>query len=124
MIDNANRLNMRKSAAWLPVINLDNLGSELPSVLYNDGNSVYLCYNSGNVCVVDIAGGHLKYMVRPELPVVRTNLTNSGAKWHDGKLWLSYHRHNDHANTWVASLDSLTRSWQIYHLKQRVLIIL
>lgn len=120
MIDNANRLNMRKSAAWLPVINLDNLGSELPSVLYNDGNSVYLCYNSGNVCVVDIAGGHLKYMVRPELPVVRTNLTNSGAKWHDGKLWLSYHRHNDHANTWVASLDSLTRSWQIYNLKQRV----
>lgn len=102
------------------LLNLANISDSLPSYLSTDGERLYLCYDSGKVCVIDISSGLLEYMGNPDLPKQENRISNSGIKWNNGRMWMAYHRRNDHSNTWIASLDTATREWDVRHIDKEL----
>lgn len=118
VIDTENNLCAVKNGERKKILNLDSLGNDLPSALYGTDDKIYLCYDNGNVCVIDADLGQLEYMSRPELPKKGMRLANSGAKWTGGRLLIPYHKHNDRSNTWIAVLDTLSREWQVNHINK------
>lgn len=120
VIDMENNLCAVRNGERKKILNLDSLGNDLPSALYGTDDKIYLCYDNGNVCVIDAGLGQLEYMSRPELPKKGMRLANSGAKWAGGRLLIPYHKHNDRSNTWIARLDTLSREWQVSHINKLV----
>lgn len=95
------------------IANIGSVANELPSAIHESNGKMYLCYDNGNVCVVNLHSGLLEYMSRATLPKMRSQLINGRAKWLNGKLWLSFQRHNHNDSSWLASLDTVGKEWNV-----------
>lgn len=95
------------------IANIGSVANELPSAIQEDNGYMYLCYDNGNVCAVNLHSGLLKYMSQATLPKMRSQLVNGKARWRNGKLWLPFQRHNRNDSTWLASLDTAGWRWNV-----------
>lgn len=95
------------------IANIGSVADELPSAIHEEAGKMYLCYDNGNVCVVNLHSGLFEYMSRASLPKMRSQLINGKARWLSGKLWLPFQRHNRNDSSWMASLDTVGREWNV-----------
>lgn len=95
------------------IANIGSVANELPSAIQERNGNMYLCYDNGNVCVVNLNSGLLEYMSQATLPKMHSQLVNGKARWRNGKLWLPFQRHNRNDSSWLASLDTAGRQWNV-----------
>lgn len=120
LIDTTNTLFRFDDDRKEPLINLNRINDNLPDIISTDGDNIYLCYDDGNVCVINQQNGMLKYKGAPLLPKAVMRHTNAGVKWYAGKLWTAFNRHNNLHNTWIASLDTVEWKWDTKHFNRMI----
>lgn len=98
-----------------PLLALGNISRELPSYVSAPDSLLYLCYDDGKVCEVEIVSGLVRTVSAPPLPVTNTRIANGGVKWNGGTMWIVFHRRNDNGNTWFAGFDPTARKWRTEH---------
>lgn len=94
-------------------IDLAHISKEMPVAISVRGNTLYLCFDSGKVCAVNLADGLIVYAGSPQMPAGEMRLANGGIKWNGDKLMAVFHRHNKRANSWIASLDTADWKWTL-----------
>lgn len=95
------------------IINLNRISQNLPGAISTAGNNIFLCYDNGKVCALDISSGMLKHMGGPALPTGTMRLTKTGVRWNNSHLSVAFHKHNDNHHTWIATLDTLRWDWKL-----------
>ena len=111
VIDSAGML-FTPDAPDIPKINLAHISNDLPVAISVAGNSLFLCFDSGKICALNISDGLIRYAGAPNMPSGEMRLTN-GIKWRGDKLMAAFQRHNRRDNSWIASLDTADWKWTL-----------
>lgn len=120
IIDAENNLCTVEDKERRAVINIGAVANELPSAIYGDGDRTYLCYDNGNVCVINLRTRLLESISRAPLPEMKSRIINGIARCRNGKIWIPYRRHNDNGTSWMASLDTATCDWNVRQLDRMI----
>lgn len=115
-IDHSNNLCKLYRNTFQSVFNLTSISKDLPACLLTVGTETFLCYESGLVGIVDLKEGLVKHIENPDLPYENLRLINANVKYRNGKIWMPFHKNNDKAHSWFASLDIKTRKWDHVHI--------
>ena len=120
IIDQENNLSQVKNHTNRKYLGLESIGKYVPFWLSVKDGKIYLLYVDGKVCVVSRDSGMIEFMASPQLTGENWRLINSGIKWHNGKLWLSFYVPGNNDKGLIAVLDPLDDSWSMRHLNEIV----
>ncbi|MDE7418810.1 MAG: helix-turn-helix transcriptional regulator [Muribaculaceae bacterium] len=120
IIDQDNNLAHVQNDTNQKCLSLASIGKDMPFWLSVKDGKIYLLYGDGKVCVVSRDSGMIEYMACLPLTGENWRLINSGIKWHNGRLWLSFYVPGNNDKGLIAVLDPLDGSWSMRHLNEIV----
>ena len=118
IIDDENTLYNVHKDRHRKIISLDSFGKDIPLRLSLHKGKIYLLYSDGKVCVVHQDSGTVEFVASPPIAAEGWRLINSGIRWHDGKLWLSFYVPGNNDEGLMAVLDTADGSWILRYFKE------
>ncbi len=120
VIDQENNLTHLQNDTNRRYLNLDSICNDVPFELSVKDGKIYLLYSDGKVCVENLDSSTIELMASPPLTEENWRLINSGVRWHNGKLWLSFYIPGNNDKGLIAVLDPLDGSWSMNYLNEIV----
>lgn len=120
IIDKDNNLSYLQNDTNQKYLNLESIGKDVPFWLSAQDGKIYLLYGDGKVCVVSRNSATIEFITSPPITGDDWRLINSGVKWHNRKLWLSFYVPGNNDKGLIALLDTADGIWNLRYINEIV----